>query len=202
MATLAPFVLSRATATDISPITDLMYDSFPDPTLRRIFMGCHSKAELPHLQQNYVRLMTTDPGDVWIKITERESGRIVAASSWKVHINGIPPGHDLDELPMWLGEGEDLEQARRVQGEWDGARRRNMTGPFLRVCTLNFSQWLFSDDFQCRSAYIIHHQGIPETWCGFDDDGLGLSISGSIGLAGLDRGVGGGELFVQEVWVL
>lgn len=127
----APFALSRATLTDLTELTSLEYDCFP-PFVRKIFLGCHSRDELPKIEEVYAEKMRDDRHDIWIKAMDRESGKIIAASNWKIHVNGNSDGGIGDHPPPWL-KGEEFEQSKQICEQMEEVRRRCMPGPFVRM---------------------------------------------------------------------
>lgn len=154
-----PFLLSRVTAEDMERILDLQYDCFP-PHLCVIFMGCHSKADLPKLRDKYVQQMRgtlvysyvmqhpletlayvranlkpEDPSDIWVKVEDSSTGDLIAASNWKIHINGATKGDSPDEVPEGI-EGDDLKESQRIIELFNTKRAECNPGPFLRkYCT-------------------------------------------------------------------
>lgn len=124
---MGPLILSRATEADMPEIAAVEYRSF-SPFIREMFMGCRSEADIPRLADWYARRLRSDPFDVWIKVVDAATGRLVAASEWKVCPNG--PGPD-DEPPEWL-EGESLERSRRMMGAINAARRKANPAGYVR----------------------------------------------------------------------
>ena len=133
MATEAPFSLSRVTLEDMPELLDVQYDAFPE-FVRVTFMGCHSKDDLPKLIPRYIEKLEKDPSDVWIKVTDNATGRIIAASDWKV-FPGKPSEHNADEPPEWL-EGEEKENSQKVIEQMTEIRRKAMPGPYVRESSL------------------------------------------------------------------
>ena len=131
MASTAPFVLSRATASDMDEIVDLQYDCFPG-FVREVFMGCFSKNDLPRVRDLFIDKMQQDPNDVWIKVVDKLSGNVVAASNWKLYVNGPSSGGVKDEAPEWL-EGELREKSKAMMKKVNEKRAEAMTGPFIRM---------------------------------------------------------------------
>lgn len=125
------FTLLRATAHDIPEIVDLMYDSFED-FVRRIVMGCYSREALPQLVAQYIEEMQTDPSDIWIKVSDVNTGKIVAASNWKLYATGsIPRG--VDKVKPWIQEEEAIELSRIVLEPLNELRlKANAEQDFLR----------------------------------------------------------------------
>ncbi|KAH9884420.1 acyl-CoA N-acyltransferase [Xylariomycetidae sp. FL2044] len=139
-----PFALSRATPDDMPEITRLEYVCFP-PIVRELFMGCQTEDDLPRLSARHARLMATDRHDVWIKVVETRTRRIIAASNWKVYPNGAPSSAG-DTAPEWLRD-EDRERAARMLGAMNEARRAANPGGFVYLHTC------FTDpEYQRRGA--------------------------------------------------
>lgn len=127
------FVLTRATVKDLPAICDLMYDAFPE-SARLLFMGCKSKSDLPNLAEKYKKTMQEDKPDVWIQIHDSSNGRMVAASNWKVYVNGEPM--DLgDVAPNWV-DAEQRAKSEEVMQSMRQARMKAMPNPFIRMSDL------------------------------------------------------------------
>ena len=126
----APFILARATESDIDEIAELEYDCFPE-FVRRLFMGCHSRADLKKCKDRHLKHMQDDPNDAWIKVTDKNSGRIVAASNWKLYVNGQSHGGAKEEPPEDL-EGEDLKKSKEIFEKMNASKANRMPGPFIR----------------------------------------------------------------------
>lgn len=100
----ARFVLSRAGPADAGAIAAADYQCF-DEYVREVFMGVKCEADVPLLADWYARMMRDDPHDVWIKVVDAQSGRLAAASNWKVYPSRMPddagdktPDHLVDEV--------------------------------------------------------------------------------------------------------
>lgn len=82
--------------------------------------------------------MAHDTGDLWLKVQEKETGKVVGASNWKVYV-GCVPEHKEELRWEWLqGEGQEVELAKAkgvVQGILE-TRRRLFIEPYVRTYTL------------------------------------------------------------------
>jgi hypothetical protein len=125
----AAFSLARATPDDMTEIVNLQYACFPE-FVRLVFMGCHTEADVPRIRDKYIQMMQDDPSDIWIKVTDNKTGRIIAASDWKVYITKATYG---SEQPDWL-EGEEREKSMRIIEQCNAYRARAMPGPYIRPC--------------------------------------------------------------------
>lgn len=109
-------------------------------------MGIYDRArDLPRLRALYTATMTADPADLWVKVVDVATGRIVAGSNWRVYVNGPPEDRPMDPVPWWL-EGEARERAARFVEAADAVRLREMRGTgFMRAfppfCRFLFPWW-------------------------------------------------------------
>lgn len=127
----ASFALVRATAHDIPEIVDLMYDAFED-FVRRVVMGCYSQDDMPKLVAQYIGEMQNDPSDIWIKVSDVNTGKIVAASNWKLCATASTP-RGVDEVKPWIQDEEAIELSRTVLERLNELRlKANAEQDFLR----------------------------------------------------------------------
>ena len=131
MASNGPFILSRAIPSEMEEVVELEYDCFPE-FVRNVFMGCSSKADLPKITKSYVHEMETDPNDIWIKVMDKESGKVIAGSNWKLYVNGPSSGGVKDEAPEWL-DNDMREKSMELMARINEARAKSMPGPFIRM---------------------------------------------------------------------
>ncbi|RMD39682.1 hypothetical protein DV735_g5445, partial [Chaetothyriales sp. CBS 134920] len=123
-----PFTLDRATTADLAEILALEYASFPT-FVREVLMGCSSEADLPRAVEHAVSKQgataaaatSGDPHDIWIKVTDNATGKIIAASNWKVHLNAWYSAEVSDDKPLpWLTP----EQAQQAKETLDGMNEK------------------------------------------------------------------------------
>lgn len=129
MANQTPLALSRATADDLPEIGRLQYLCFP-AFIREIFMGCKTEDDLPRITRKHVSTLDKDPHDVWIKIVDTATGKIVAASNWKIYPNSTADSAG-DEAPDWL-DGDALERSRMILSAMNDARKRANPHGYVR----------------------------------------------------------------------
>ncbi|KAL8369586.1 hypothetical protein RB595_000084 [Gaeumannomyces hyphopodioides] len=132
----ARFVLSRATPADAAAIAAAEYPCFDD-YVREVFMGLKSEADVPLLADRYARTMREDPHDVWIKVVDAQSGRLAAASNWKVYPSRMPDDAG-DTTPDYLVDEAARARSKLVMDGVNSARRKAMgdVGGFvhLHIC--------------------------------------------------------------------
>ncbi|THV83694.1 hypothetical protein D6D29_03696 [Aureobasidium pullulans] len=132
-----PFILTRAhTSNDFDSIVALEFKTFTDPHLREIFMGPDTPDGHAHLSSFYQKTLHTNASDVWVKVEEKKTGKIVGASNWRVHMGSVPK-HELAEEDLgwgWLEcDGEKLNKVKGVITGIMGVRKRLFTEPYCHV---------------------------------------------------------------------
>lgn len=129
---VSKFVLSRATEHDIAEIVELQYRSFESRLVKELLMGCSSPEDLPKFIAKRIQTTKEDPSDIWIKVIDSTTLKIVAASNWKLYLGpatAIPRGSM--EVPQWLA-GKQAEEAHALLDPMNEARNMANTEPFLR----------------------------------------------------------------------
>lgn len=129
---LQPYVLKRASPLDFPEIVKIQYDSFTSPFEREVLMGCVSPSDLSKLSDSYAQAAASDPTGIWIKAIKTSTGEIVAASHWKLYLDG-ERGVSQDEEDEEHDERPKAEERRKIFASMGEARRKNMGGEaFLR----------------------------------------------------------------------
>ncbi|RMZ83647.1 hypothetical protein DV738_g920, partial [Chaetothyriales sp. CBS 135597] len=101
-------------------------------------MGCASEADLPRAVEHAVAQAGAgvDPHDIWIKVTDNATGKIVAASNWKIHLNSwYSPDVSNDKPLPWLTP-EQTQQAKETLDGMNEKRHRANPGGYvhLHIC--------------------------------------------------------------------
>ncbi|KAK7745838.1 hypothetical protein SLS53_002556 [Cytospora paraplurivora] len=131
MSSPARFSLSRASEADLPEIIKLCWLCF-DPTVRSLMLGCPTEENLPKLVEHHRRVMREIQQAVWLKVVENSTGRIAAATLWKIYPNaGQPPSGD-EQPPSWL-EGEVRESSKKLLDEINQARREANPRGFIHL---------------------------------------------------------------------
>ena len=124
------YALTRASAADIKAITNVLYTSF-DQFARDNYFGVSTTDDLPKLADKYAKIMANDAADVWVKVEDTTTGRIVAASNWKLYLaseSALPRVQD--EPAPWL-VGEAVEKQKLLLEPLNEARTKANPGPFM-----------------------------------------------------------------------
>ena len=126
----ASFQLSKATISDLPEITELMYHCF-DSWITTRFMGCFSIDDVPKAVARYTRIMNEDPTDIWMKVVDTQTGKIAAASNWKLYLGSEKAiKRQRKEPPEWLSN-EVKEEAEAIAKPVNDARAASNPHPFL-----------------------------------------------------------------------
>ncbi|KAK0347867.1 hypothetical protein LTR91_013028 [Friedmanniomyces endolithicus] len=115
-------------------LTQLYYNCF-SPAIRLALMGCSTPLkpnELQRLTDLMIQTMSESPHDIWIGIKDSQTGRFIAASNWKVHLEGSNAKRQAVEAPPWL-EGEGYKSAERLMGVLHDMRQKPMSGPLIHL---------------------------------------------------------------------
>lgn len=96
-------------------------------------MGCFSEEDLPQFVDKYIRIMQEDLTDIWIKVVDSKTGKIAAASDWKLYLGSEKAQKRiLLEPPEWL-ESEDLKaRSRELMDPLNEVKTKANPDPFLR----------------------------------------------------------------------
>lgn len=125
------FILSNVTIEDMPEITRLQYDCFtPTPFIRKKFLGCRTEEDIPRWNKEQEKTLREDNHDIWIKVVHKESGRLAAASNWRLYLKKAPMELD-DQPPEWLDE-EMHARSKAVLDEMNVLRREANPAGFLR----------------------------------------------------------------------
>lgn len=139
------YALSRAGTKDLTAITALWYRSFDATIIRELFMGCQSEADLVKLAAKYERETLEDPKDIWIKVSDRNSGELVGAAQWKLHsLHAAAQPRYRSVAAEWLPENLKKQSTHLLDGI-NAVRVESNPDPFIRAFQLN--PWL-----RCRCA--------------------------------------------------
>lgn len=98
-------------------------------------MGCREDSlaeDISRFVSIQEKIMKSNPADFWIKVIDNETGKIIAATNWRLYL-GTQESLDRkgDEVPWWLSE-EDKERSLELIGPLNESRREFNKGPGLR----------------------------------------------------------------------
>ncbi|TKX18257.1 acetyltransferase (GNAT) domain-containing protein 13 [Elsinoe australis] len=130
---MAPFTLSPLREEEVAELVVLEFKTFPNPVIQDTFMGPNTPSGHEMVRQRYLRTMKSDPHDYWIKVTDKATGKIIAASNWKICQSTIPDHETSEDTSYtWLQDKpERLAVAQRIMGDVIKARKENFREPYV-----------------------------------------------------------------------
>ncbi|KAF5384622.1 hypothetical protein D9757_007516 [Collybiopsis confluens] len=125
-------VISRADETDIDGILGLIYSAFKGNDLREAFFGHDTPESRASAKERIAASMRTGQQNVWLKVVEQETGRMVSGSWWMVYPN-LDSSENLSESAAAKRNVDYLYGEDKVKGElfvrdWMTRRARYMYG--------------------------------------------------------------------------
>jgi hypothetical protein len=135
------FVLSRVTEEDLEEMIEVQFRSFSKVDVHTALFGSNTKANRDLTKVRFLKDMKEDVADCWMKLVDKNTGKIVSAAQWKIYPTWAPmPEHP--PLDATWHEGEEKAWAEEiVKGflEKRGSRMYN----HAHVCTLPFPPFPF-----------------------------------------------------------
>jgi hypothetical protein len=126
----ASFQLSKPTTSDLLEITGLMYHCFDSWIMTR-FVGCFSINDLLRGTARYEKIMTEDPTDIWIKVVDTQTRKVIAASNWKLYLGSEKAiKRERNEPPEWLSDKLN-EESEAIAKPLNEVRAASNPHPFL-----------------------------------------------------------------------
>ncbi|EON68626.1 hypothetical protein W97_07884 [Coniosporium apollinis CBS 100218] len=101
--------LSRASPSDLDEIITAQYTSFAGLDAHDALFGPDTPSARAIARKKFLKDMRHDAADVWMKIVDKRTGRIVSAANWKVYPNWGGSGVK-DEDGVGKGGGKDPAQ--------------------------------------------------------------------------------------------
>ncbi|KAL1617776.1 hypothetical protein SLS56_010840 [Neofusicoccum ribis] len=105
-------LLSRASAADVRELVDLHYTVIQGP-LSDILIGYDTEDGRQAAAGRWAQEMKDDPADLWLKVIDSETGRIVSTAHWKIYPTWVPIKTGPASLD-WIPEGEERALAEEI----------------------------------------------------------------------------------------
>ena len=126
----ASFAVHRASQEDLPAVVEVLFHGF-DQFARENYFGVTDTNDLGKLADKYAKIMSSDPADIWIKVEDVATGKVVAVSNWKLYL--APESACLrvrDEPAPWLS-GDAVEKQKLLLEPMNVAREKSNPGPFM-----------------------------------------------------------------------
>ncbi|GAM91104.1 hypothetical protein ANO11243_091510 [Dothideomycetidae sp. 11243] len=130
---MAKFRLARASAADLPEIVDLLFRVFTDETNHDLCMGLDTPEGHSNLSKVLAQIMRTNPGDYWIKILDESTGRIIAATNYRIHLAVVPEqSSEYNHNLTWLQDRpETMQTMLRLLEEGEAWTTKNLVEPYI-----------------------------------------------------------------------
>ncbi|PNS21190.1 hypothetical protein CAC42_3528 [Sphaceloma murrayae] len=144
---MAPFTLSPFKEEDFAELVAMEYKTFTDSRIQDTFMGPDTPEGREQLRLKYIKTSKEDPHDYWIKIVDKSSGKMIAASNWKICQSTIPDHLEDISYPYLQEHPDRLKVALAVQSDIMCTRKRLYREPYVQLYIC-----MTDPDFERRGA--------------------------------------------------
>lgn len=138
-----PLTLSRVTHDDFNTLVPIQFAAFVNNGTHHAQLGFNTHDNIAHAKKVLREDFASDPADVWIKVTDEDaSGRIIAASNWKIYPTYVKKDFDAKaavseklrpEDVTWHSSEREKEDAGTIMKEFFATRYRSMRE--AHICT-------------------------------------------------------------------
>ncbi|KAF4307054.1 Acyl-CoA N-acyltransferase [Botryosphaeria dothidea] len=124
--------LSRATEADIDSLLDPLYAAFEGNDLRTMFFGHDTPKSRASAKERISATMKAGGQNVWLRVVEQETGRVVGGSWWMIYPNWVPHPSLTPDAAAAVSidylDGEDRVMGETMLKDWMTRRARYMYG--------------------------------------------------------------------------
>lgn len=144
-----PLLLSRASEEDMRQLVDLHYKVIQGP-ISDILIGYDTEECRQAAVHRWSQAMRHDPADLWLKVVDTETGRIVSTAHWKLYPTWVPFNTELPSL-SWFPEGEERTLAEEIIHTFyaNRAQRQHGTPHVCESAPGSVLRLLLSTNAQC-----------------------------------------------------
>lgn len=104
-----PLVLSRVTADDFDTLIPIQFAAFANNGVHHAQLGLENTENIAHAKALFLKDFTSDPADVWLKVTDEDAnGKIIAASNWKIYPTYVKSDFDAKAASVENMTAEDV----------------------------------------------------------------------------------------------
>ncbi|KIK61965.1 hypothetical protein GYMLUDRAFT_42388 [Collybiopsis luxurians FD-317 M1] len=123
-------ILSRADEADIDSLLDCLYPAFRGNDLGTVFFGYDTPASRASAKERIAASMKKGGQNVWLKVIEQETGKMISGSWWIIYPNWVPSddftANAAAKVTIDYLEGEDKIRAEALLRDWMTRRTRYM----------------------------------------------------------------------------
>lgn len=124
--------LSPIEESDLDKIVEISFRAHEDDWMWDAIFGPDTPASRTNTKKRFLKGMTEDRTDVWHKVTDIDTGRLIAAANWKIYPTYVAAGEGHESTVDWF-EGEEKEAAEYLVKDFLDRRRRRCKE--AHVCT-------------------------------------------------------------------
>jgi GNAT superfamily N-acetyltransferase len=128
------FSLSPISIDDMDELVRMQLLSFAPSEMHTALFGYGEKAKAKAKTQ-HLHDLKHDHGNVWLKLTDVETGRIVSFSNWRVFPTLIVKEPEPIKVD-WFDDPADIESAEEILVDYMGRRKKYMTEPHVLLYIL------------------------------------------------------------------
>ncbi|KAK7702526.1 hypothetical protein SLS57_011314 [Botryosphaeria dothidea] len=121
-----PLLLSRASEEDLRQLVDLHYKVIQGP-ISDILIGYDTEACRQAAVDRWSKSMKEDPADVWLKVVDTETARVVSTAHWKIYPTWVPIDTEPASLD-WFTDDEERTLAEEVVHKFYSLRAQRQHG--------------------------------------------------------------------------
>jgi hypothetical protein len=165
------FILSRATEEDVDELLQTMHEGFAEYPVHVALGGPKTPESIAYQRQRWLKGMREDKDTFWQKLCDKETGNIVAAAMWHIHITwtGVQAGEieplpDLNSYVKWYADGSEekkcsvaiiedfsIRRMRYTNGEPHMRKTDQINGKFI---TDRNSPWSSLYDSRIQTTWV------------------------------------------------
>jgi len=143
--------LSRVEEKDFDELLEVQFRAFSKVDIHTALFGHNTKEHRDLTKARFLKDMKEDSSDVWMKLVDESTGKIISGAQWKVYPTWAPPGEHPPFQADWF-EGEERKAAEDMCNAFMQIR-----GKYQHSHAHVLLYILFTDpDFQRCGAGSIH----------------------------------------------
>lgn len=116
---------------DLDDIVRIMFDVFGGQGLLQALFGVDDTKARVKAKVELLEAMATDPTDIWLKVTDAESGKLIGAGNWKV-VPTLRTKEQLETKVDYFDTEEDKAAAKEIIDDFLSRRYKYVDGPHIR----------------------------------------------------------------------
>ena len=164
-----PLVLSRVAPEDFDTLVPIQFSAFAKNGAHYAQLGCKNPENIAHAKAIFLDSFASDPADLWLKVIDEDAtGRIIAASNWKIYPTYVKSDFDTRaalfegmkaEDVSWHTDPRQKEDAVTIVKEFFSTRYRRTREAHVCECLH------FEDSALCLNVYSLGRAAVLSSFC-------------------------------------